>query len=216
MPLGAPDLEDMVRRKVADAMRDMFRSYAKNGNGALRRVLRDEASSWPAVPGPDAVDNDGGAIEDAVRAVTCVEEAENVMTPDGEGEGSDADAEDIAAEDTDFSSAVDHVLHNMPVTDTRNGFKAYGFEARAALRRITTADAAFKSEAQKEAMVAVAERRGDLTVVLATGGGKTAGVIGPCLFEEGVTVWVSPLRALLRETDMRLKNAGIQRPGWRT
>ncbi len=58
--------------------------------------------------------------------MTCVEEAENVMAPDGEGEGSDADAEDIAAEDTDFSSAVDHVLHNMPVTDTRNGFKAYG------------------------------------------------------------------------------------------
>ncbi len=57
-PMGAPDLEDMVRRKVADAMRDMFHPYAKNGNGALRRVLRDEASSWPAVPGPDAVDND--------------------------------------------------------------------------------------------------------------------------------------------------------------
>ncbi len=42
------------------------------------------------------------------------------------------------------------------------------------------------------------------------GGGKTVVVIGPCLYEEGVTVCVSPLRALLRETDMRLKNAGIQ------
>ncbi len=29
MPLGAPDLEDMVRRKVADAKRDLFRSYAR-------------------------------------------------------------------------------------------------------------------------------------------------------------------------------------------
>ncbi len=58
--------------------------------------------------------------------------------------------------------------------------------------------------------MAVAERRGDLAVVLATGGGKTAVVIGPCLYEEGGTVWVSPLRALLRETDMRLNNAGIQ------
>ncbi len=48
------------------------------------------------------------------------------MTPDGEGEESDADAEDIAAEDTDFSSAVDHVLHNMPVTDTRNGLRRMG------------------------------------------------------------------------------------------
>ncbi len=63
-----------------------------------------------------------GAIQEAGPTVTCVEEAENVMAPHGEGEGSDADAEDIAAEDTDFSSAVDHVLHNMPVTDTWNGF----------------------------------------------------------------------------------------------
>ncbi len=29
LPLGAPDLEDMVRRKLADAMRDLFRSYAR-------------------------------------------------------------------------------------------------------------------------------------------------------------------------------------------
>ncbi len=46
----------------------------------------------------------------------------------------------------------------------------------------------FKSEAQKEAMIAVAERRGDLAVVFITGGGKTAVVIGPCVYEEGVTV----------------------------
>ncbi len=59
-------------------------------------------------------------------------------------------------------------------------------------------------------MIAVAERRGDLAVVFATGDGKTAVVIGPCLYEESVTVCVSPLRALLRETDMRLKNAAMQ------
>ncbi len=53
-------------------------------------------------------------------------------------------------------------------------------------------------------------RRGDLAVVLATGGGKTVVVIGPCLYEEGVTLWVSPLRVLLRETDMRLKNANVK------
>ncbi len=57
--------------------------------------------------------------------------------------------------------------------------------------------------------MAVAERRGDLAVVLATGGGKTAVVMGPCLYEEGITVWVSQLRALLRETVVRLKNAGL-------
>ncbi len=67
LPLGAPDLEDTMRRNVADAIRDMFRSYAENGNGALRRVLRDEASSWPAVPGPDAVDNVGGSDSDLRR-----------------------------------------------------------------------------------------------------------------------------------------------------
>ncbi len=74
--------------------------------------------------------------------------------------------------------------------------KAFGFEAKAALRKATGTNAEFKSEAQKEAMIAVPERRGDLAVVPATGGGKTAVVIGPCLYEEGVTVWVSPLRAL--------------------
>ncbi len=51
--------------------------------------------------------------------------------------------------------------------------KAYVFEAKAALRKATGTNAEFKSEAQKEAMIAVAERRGDLAVVLATGGGRT-------------------------------------------
>ncbi len=38
--------------------------------------------------------------------------------------------------------------------------KAYGFEAKAALRKATGTNAEFKSEAQKEAMIAVAEREG--------------------------------------------------------
>ncbi len=38
-----PGLEDLVRRKVAEAIRDMVRSHAENGNGALSRLLRNEA-----------------------------------------------------------------------------------------------------------------------------------------------------------------------------
>ncbi len=92
---------------------------------------------------------------------------------DSEGEGrSSASTVDIAAEEVDFSGAVEDVLDSMPMPEARNVCKAYGFEAKAALRNAIGTNAEFKSEAQKEAMIAVPERRGDLAVVLATGGGR--------------------------------------------
>ena len=77
---------------------------------------------------------------------------------------------------------------------------------RAVLRKPT---AEFKSYDQKMAMEAVAERSGNVAIILATGVGKTAVVMGPILFEKGCTLWISPLRALLGETRERLMQAGI-------
>ncbi len=58
-------------RKVAEAMRDMVRSHAENGNGALSRLLHtetqeDSRSSLPGAamePGADAVDDVGVDME---------------------------------------------------------------------------------------------------------------------------------------------------------
>ncbi len=68
-----------------------------------------------------------------------------------------------------FRGAVGLILDSMPVPEARNVCQAYGSEAKAALRKVTRTNAEFKSEAQKEAMIAVAERRGDLAVVLGHG-----------------------------------------------
>ncbi len=67
---------------------------------------------------------------------------------------------DIVAEKVDFSGAVEHVLESMPMPEALNGCKAYGFEGKATLRKATGTNAEFKLEAQKEAPIAVAERRG--------------------------------------------------------
>ncbi len=61
---SAPDFDDLVRRKV---VRDMVRSHAKNGNGALSWLLHNETqedsrSGLPGAvmePGANAVDDDG-------------------------------------------------------------------------------------------------------------------------------------------------------------
>ncbi len=49
-------------------------------------------------------------------------------------------------------------------------------------------------------MEAVFARKADLAIMIATGGGKTAVVAGPIMMEKGVSLWLSPLKALLRET----------------
>ncbi len=53
LPPSAPDFDDLVRRKVADAMRDMVCSHAENGNGALSRLLHNETQedSRSSLPG---------------------------------------------------------------------------------------------------------------------------------------------------------------------
>ena len=84
------------------------------------------------------------------------------------------------------------------------------FDPLAALRLyLKKADAVFRSKEQMEGMKAVAERKGDVAIILATGMGKTAIVMGPILFEDGFTLWISPLRALLEETRDRLMRGGI-------
>lgn len=118
-----------------------------------------------------------------------------------------------AAEQTEeetFGAAVERLLNDVPGHRRPFVVKAHGFEATEALRRVTHPSATFKSEAQKMAMEAVASRLGDVAVILATGAGKTAVVAGPCLYEQGVSIWVSPLRALAWETKTRLQKAGLQ------
>ncbi len=76
LPPSAPDFDDLVRRKVADAMRDMVCSHAENGNGALSRLLHNETqedsrSSLPGAVAEPEVDAVGqrwariwGVVED--------------------------------------------------------------------------------------------------------------------------------------------------------
>ena len=80
-----------------------------------------------------------------------------------------------------------------------------------ALKRVlNNRDAEFRHPMQKQAMSCIAARRTDIAVILRTGFGKTAIVCGPILYEHGLTIWVSPLRALLQETSQRLQKSGIQ------
>ncbi len=60
------------------------------------------------------------------------------------------------------------------------GVKHMGFEAKAELRKAPGTNARITSEAQKEAVIAVSERRRDLAVVLATVCGVTVVGIEPC------------------------------------
>jgi len=69
--------------------------------------------------------------------------------------------------------------------------------------------ATWKSVEQERAMKMVADNKDDLLVILRTGGGKSAVVAGPILFETGFTVWIAPLRALQSETNRWMSRFGI-------
>jgi len=70
--------------------------------------------------------------------------------------------------------------------------------------------ATWKSVEQERAMKMVADNEDDLLIVLRTGGGKSAVVAGPILFETGYTVWIAPLRALQSETNRWMARFGIK------
>ncbi len=60
-----------------------------------------------------------------------------------------------------------------------------------AFRRATgNENAIFKSEEQRTAMGEVWKSQQDVAVLLRTGGGKTAVILGPALLEKTVTLWV--------------------------
>ncbi len=76
-------------------------------------------------------------LSSIIRLRTVVYVSDVVMRySDGEGRSS-APTVHIAAEEVDFSGAVEHVLDSRPVFEARNVSKAYGFEAKAALRKAT-------------------------------------------------------------------------------
>ncbi len=145
-PPIARDIDDLVWRKVADAMRDMFRAHAENDNGALSRLLQNETqedsrSSLPGAvtePGEDRVDHVGRGYREPWRTPTSAEEVYDVVTRDCDGKGrSSASTGNISAEEIEFSGAVEHVVDSMPMPEARNGCKAYGFKTKAALRKAT-------------------------------------------------------------------------------
>lgn len=104
---------------------------------------------------------------------------------------------------------VDEIVSTVPAVHMA---RTHGetFNALQALQQVTNKNAVFKSETQRKAMEAVARRRGDLAVILKTGEGKTAVVMGPVTRERGVTVWVCPLRALRWETKRRLQGGRLE------
>ena len=85
------------------------------------------------------------------------------------------------------------------------------FDAEEALSRCTgVSGARFRSSEQRKAMDLIWEKRSDVIVVLAVGMGKTAVVCGPVFYEEGVTIWVSPLRALRDEMKDRFRGMNMK------
>ena len=87
-----------------------------------------------------------------------------------------------------------------------------GFDAKAALAKAIGSDrAVFRSYEQQLAMEKVANNSEDIAVVLRTGIGKTAVVIGPCAVEtDGVTVWMTMLRALKAEMFQRFSSISLK------
>ena len=111
------------------------------------------------------------------RIYESKEVVENGVLVGGEGDG----VEECAQE-------------SMIWDDGENGMNEEKFDPLTGLRMfLKNPDAEFRSPEQKRAMKAVADKKADVAIILATGMGKTAVVMGPILFEEGFTLWVSPL-----------------------
>jgi len=84
-----------------------------------------------------------------------------------------------------------------------------GFTPASGLDRYIGAPSSFRCDAQKNAMSLVAANKSDVLVCLKTGGGKSAVVAGPILYEAGFTVWVAPLRALFDATSIWMSKCQI-------
>jgi len=85
----------------------------------------------------------------------------------------------------------------------------HGFSPKKGLEKAVSQNALWNSQEQKRAMIEVAKNESDVLIVITTGGGKSAVVAGPILFESGFTIWVSPLKALKRETESWMGKAGL-------
>ena len=113
---------------------------------------------------------------------------------------------------TTAGEVTEYIQELMPVISRPSTAHAFnnGFTALSGLKRAVNSDVAkWKSEVQKEAMIAVAKNDGDTLVVIATGGGKTAVALGPVFFETGYSIWIAPLKALLSETASKMRQLGL-------
>lgn len=176
--------------------------------------VRAKLGEKTAFLSPNAIDNTGrkNFVEEIAKRVSqeLRGQAKRVEIMEPGAESLFLGVSDTNMENSDTATPCE--LRKIPVETAKKPPRPVvpEFEALEALRKVTKhLNAGFRSEHQKKAMVSVYSKRSDIAVILPTGCGKTAVVMGPILYESGVTLWISPLRALLQETEGRLKKAGV-------
>ena len=88
---------------------------------------------------------------------------------------------------------------------------------RAMQRLFGQGSSSFRSQEQEEGVRAVLQDETPLVVVLPTGGGKTLLAMVPALIDpQGVTIMVTPFRALTDDMVDRFRQAGIECVEWRS
>ncbi|KAJ7671173.1 hypothetical protein B0H14DRAFT_2424342, partial [Mycena olivaceomarginata] len=78
------------------------------------------------------------------------------------------------------------------------------------LKRLYGPTAHRKSAEQYAAVEALLALETDLIIRLPTGAGKTAAAVLPTMVEQGITVFVLPLIALIEDWERRLKHLGLE------
>ncbi|KAJ7801826.1 P-loop containing nucleoside triphosphate hydrolase protein, partial [Mycena olivaceomarginata] len=78
------------------------------------------------------------------------------------------------------------------------------------LKRLYSPTAHWKSAEQYAAVEALLALETDLIIRLPTGVGKTAAAVLPTIVEQGITVFVLPLIALIEDWERRLKHLGLE------
>lgn len=153
----------------------------------------------------------------AIDEIECVPKEIAQNTPFVPGKSLNGSACAEQRDDSDFPSVHSlpqlTTVFNMPINtrDPTHSCFAFqnGFNPERGLQRAIAIDASWKSPEQRLAMMLVAENKQDVLVSIKTGGGKSATVLGPILFESGFTIWISPLRSLRLETSLWMSRCKI-------
>ena len=109
------------------------------------------------------------------------------ITMQTDGEGTDA----VCNEHNNNRCDVDHYLHQLRLGCGKT-------------------EASFKSKEQMEALKAVGKKTNDILYIDRTGGGKSAVVLGPCMFEQSIMIYFVPLVALRCNLKARMEKLGVR------